>query len=107
MGGAKQCALVARGKSMPRMGILIDFMSFMSTHIDFLLILRLGEKCARYLKLPDTRMPDKRDFNVLDYYLFNKGIIVFSILCPCELIMLLQAKRVNGISFSFFNYYNL
>ena len=42
-------------------GILIDFMS---THIDFLLILRLGEKCAGYLKLPDTRMPDKRDFTV-------------------------------------------
>ena len=61
-GGAKQCALVARGKSMPRAGILIDFMS---THIDFLLILRLGEKCAGYLKLPDTRMPDERDFTVL------------------------------------------
>ena len=49
---------------MPRMGILIDVMSFMSTHIDFLLILRLGEKCAGYLKLLDTRMPDKRDFTV-------------------------------------------
>ena len=60
-GGAKQCTLVARGKSMPRVGILIDFMS---THIDFLLILRLGEKCAGYLKLLDTRMPDKRDFTV-------------------------------------------
>ena len=47
---------------MPRAGILIDFMS---THIDFLLILRLGEKCAGYFKLPDTRMPDKRDFTVL------------------------------------------
>ena len=60
-GGAKQCALVARGKSMPRARILINFRS---THIDFLLILRLGEKCAGYLKLPDTRMPDKRDFTV-------------------------------------------
>ena len=54
-GGAKQCDLV------PRAGILIDFMS---THIDFLLILRLGGKCAGYLKEPDTRMPDERDFTV-------------------------------------------
>ena len=61
-GGAKQCALVARGQSMPRAGILIDFMS---THIDFLLILRLGEKCAVYLKLPDTRIPDEKNFTVL------------------------------------------
>ena len=45
---------------MPCAGILIDFMS---THTDFLLILRLG-KCAGYLKLPDTRIPDKRDFTV-------------------------------------------
>ena len=41
----KQYTLVARGKGMPRAGILIDFMS---THIDFLLILKLGEKCAGY-----------------------------------------------------------
>ena len=61
VGGAKQCVLVARGKSMPHAGILIVFMS---THIDFLLILRLGEKCARYLKLLHTQMPDKRDFTV-------------------------------------------
>ena len=66
VGGAKQCPVVARGQSMPRAGILIDFMS---THIDFLLILRLGEKCAGYLKLPDTRMPDERDFTV--YFILN------------------------------------
>ena len=60
-GGAKQCTLVARGKSMPHVGILFNFMS---THIDFLLILRIGEKCAGDLKLQDTRMPDKRDFTV-------------------------------------------
>ena len=59
--GEKQCSLVARGQSMPCVGILIDFMS---SHIDFLLILRFGEKCAGYLKLPDIRMLDKRDFTV-------------------------------------------
>ena len=41
-GGAKQYALVARGKCMPRAGILIDFMN---THIDFK---------ARGKNMPDT-----------------------------------------------------
>ena len=44
-GGVKQCTLVARGESMPRTGIFIEFMS---TQVDFLLILRLGEKCVGY-----------------------------------------------------------
>ena len=41
------------------------FNQFYEYTLIFLLILRLGEKCAGYLKLPDTRMPDKTDFTVI------------------------------------------